>query len=194
MLTRRSQRRNRQHRRTVPVKVEHGRRLIDDRTGHPDIEVSEVRQFGRVEIGVADIASPGNRQPAVGNPQLVVHPACRTEGTYRQFEPATEAIRSGPTRIKQAHVDIGMGIERNAETVVDACIDVVEQQADADTAIGRPDDLARQKKSCQVVLPVIILQIEAAPCPARRKRPRHESFDVVGNERDRVLAGSGGLQ
>lgn len=99
-----------------------------------------------------------------------------------------------PAWIEEAHVDIRMGVERNAETIMDSCIDIVEQQADANAAVGRPDDLARQQKPRQVVLPVVILQVEAAPRPARRKRPRNEGFDVIGNERDHALAGVGGTQ
>lgn len=94
------QRRNRQDRRAVPIEIEHRRRLIDDRSCHPDVEVAKVRLLGSVEICVADIATASDRQTAVGQPQLVVHPARRTEGADRHLEAAAEAIGPRPARIE----------------------------------------------------------------------------------------------
>ncbi|MNT35387.1 hypothetical protein D3C72_1714130 [compost metagenome] len=77
---------------------------------------------------------------------------------------------------------------------MDTGIDIVEQQADVNAAIRGHQDFAREQETGEIVLPVVVLQVEAAAGPAGRMRPDHEGFDVVGNQRYAVLAGAGSKQ
>lgn len=74
---------------------------------------------------------------------------------------------------------------------MNAGVDVVEQQSDAHAAIGSPEDLTRQQKAGQIVLPIIILQVEAATGPASGMGPRDKSLDIIGYERDGALFAAG---
>ena len=58
---------------------------------------------------------------------------------------------------------------------------------DADAPFGGGDYLLAEKSSGQIILPVIILQVEAAPGAARGMNARGKGMKVVGKKRQSIL-------
>src|SRR3546814_11734010 len=63
-------------------------------------------------------------------------------------------------------------------------VQVVEQDAHAHPALGGLPCLVCQQAAGGIVVPDVVLQVEAAPGLARRQRARGERVEPVGDEED----------
>ena len=117
---------------------------------------------GGVEIGIADVASAEDGDAAVGDPGLVVHAPVDAPEAQDHFEPAQQRAFAAAEGVEQPDLDIRMRVDRAVVGIAPLCVDVVEQQPDTDAAIGGLDDLLGEQAAGQIVLPVVILQVEAA--------------------------------
>ncbi|MCY1300449.1 hypothetical protein D9M70_500140 [compost metagenome] len=85
-----------------------------------------------------------------------------------------------------------MGVKRDAHAIMNAGVDVIEQQPDTYASVGRRQNLSGQQKTGQIILPVIILQIEAAPGAPRRMRAHYQGLDTVRHERHAICVRAAG--
>ena len=107
------------------------------------------------------------------------------------FDAAQQRALAAAQRIEQPDLDVGVAVERPVVGIATPGVDVVEQQPDAHAPVGGGNHLPRQKTAGQIVLPVVVLQVEAALGPARGGCPQREGFDIVGHEPQPGLAVSG---
>ena len=91
--------------------------------------------------------------------------------------------------LKSRTSTFGMRVDRAVVGIAAPGVDVVEEQPDADAAIGSLDDLFGEQAAGEIVLPVVILQVEAAFGVARSGGAQREGLDVVGQEPQPGLAG-----
>ncbi len=71
----------------------------------------EIRPFGRIEIGVADISAANDHRAAIGNPGLVMHAAIDTAKAQQKFHAAMEHVLPRPGGVEQAKFDVGMAVD-----------------------------------------------------------------------------------
>ena len=152
--------------------------------------VMEVHRLGGVEISVADVPAADDGDPPIGDPRLVVHAARRPEGAKRELEPPAQAVRAVATRVEEPDLDVGMIVQGEIGGIVAARVDVVDEQAHADTAIGGGNDLFRQQFPGQVVEPIVVLQVEAAAGIAGGKRAHLEGLEIIGEKGEAALPGA----
>ena len=75
-----------------------------------------------------------------------------------------------------------MAVERQIGGIEAETVDVVEQQPHPNAASGGGDDLADQQPPGKVVLPVIVLQVEAAAGQPGRFQPCPEGLYICGQQ------------
>ncbi len=85
-------------------------------------------------------------------------------------------------RIEQAHLDVRMLVQCAIVGIAAPRVDIVEKQPDPDATVGRLDHLVGEQAAGQVVLPVVVLQVEASLGMARGGGAQRESLHVVGQE------------
>ena len=119
----------------LPVTLEIARHLSDHRPDRHHVQVDERERLVGVEVLIADVATADDRDLAVDRERLVVHAAIEPRKVGKVFErpPAAQA-----ERIEQPDLDVRVRGERRKERVEARGIVVVQQQADAHAAIGRP--------------------------------------------------------
>ena len=184
----RVQRLDRHRRAGVPEIVEDRAGVGHRRAEQEHVEVAEVHAASGVEVFVADVAAADQRDPAVDDPRLVVHAVVDAEETLHHFQQAPHAAAVAE-RVVQPHLDVRVRVQRQQRRVEPLGIDVVEQQAHAHATLGRGVHLARQQVADQVVVPHVVLQVQAAPGQACRGGARGERVQAVGQQGRRGLAG-----
>jgi len=162
----------------VPVAVEDGLGLRDARAEQEQVHVVEIRRLRGGEVGVTDIPSADDGHPPVGDPRLVVHPACRAECPEQQLEAALQSVGAAAAGVEQPQLDIRVAVEGKVDRVVAPRIDVVQQQPDAHAAVGGGDDFPAEQAARQVVLPVVVLQVEATAGAACAMHAGREGVEV----------------
>jgi hypothetical protein len=90
--------------------------------------------------------------------------------------------------LNSRHLDVWMGVQSGQREVVGAGVHVVQQQAHAHAAVGRAHQFARQHPAGQVVVPDVVLHVEAALGVARRQPPQRERLDAIGDQPEPGLA------
>ncbi|KAG1535106.1 hypothetical protein G6F50_015386 [Rhizopus delemar] len=87
-----------------------------------------------------------------------------------------------------------MRIERHHQRILDPGVHVVEQDAHAHAAFGRVIQRLGHQVADQVVVPDVVLQVQAASCVRGDHRAGRERIHAIAEERDAGLAGMGLLQ
>ena len=188
-LFRPGQRGERNDRGAVPEVVEDRRRLPDRRAHQHRVQVEEVGLRGGIEILVAHVASAHHRHPAVGDPGLVVHATVHRHRAQQHFAGPPQHAGAAARGIEQAHFDIGVGIQRGQVRILAVRGHVVQQQAHAHAAVGRAQHLVAQQVAGEVVVPDVVLQVQAAPRGACAGGTHGEGVQVVGQQRHAAAPG-----
>src|SRR5690606_22415660 len=81
-----------------------------------------------------------------------------------------------------ADLDVRMRVQRQQRRVLARGVDVVEQHAHAHAALGRLPGLVHQQVAGEVVVPDVVLQVQAAPGLARGQGPGGERIQPVGQQ------------
>ena len=138
----------------VPEAVEAGRQFIDYRPGCQHLEIIEVVVGLQAEILGGDVATAKYRQRVIDDKGLVVH-APVGEGKIAQQGPEGGGLAR--QWIEQADLDIGVGGEGGQYPVIAGRKDVVQQQANLHTAVGRCQQFSQEQATCLVGLDQEIL-------------------------------------
>ena len=85
------------------------------------------------------------------------------------------AAASRRQRIEQAHLDVRNCGEAAEQLILDARVKIVDQQADANAALGRVAQLAQELQADAVVMEVVVLNVER-----ERGTPRQRESPVQG--------------
>ena len=117
------------------------------------------------------MAAAHDRRLVVDRERLVVHPPVEAPEVGEEAEHARAAEH---VRVEQAQLDPGMRVERGEGGVQPRGGVVVEQQPDADAPVGGGAELVEQEAARQVVVPDVILGIDAAFGHSREQRARGE--------------------
>jgi hypothetical protein len=178
--------------RARPVAFEHLDRALGRRARQDQVEVAEAERhlaLVEAEILVADVPPADHREPPVGDPVLVVHAPVEVPAAEDQLEHEAQPSVAPPLRaVEQPHLDPGMRIERGERPLAAERIDVVEQHAHGDAAIGGGQHLPRQQPPGQVAAPDIVLQVERAPRGAGGSGTDREGLGRLAHHRDAAVA------
>ncbi len=158
--------------------VENGAGLAGGRAGQQQVQVAEIDVRARVEVLGADVAAADDGDAAVGDPGLVVHAVVDAEDPLHHLQQAPQALAVAE-RVVQAHFDARMGVERQQLRVHPLGVHVVQQQPHPHPALGRRVHVVHQQVADHVVVPHVVLQIEAAAGLAGDHRARGEGFQAV---------------
>ena len=174
----------------VPEAVEDVARLPHGGPHQQQVGILEIDLFGSIKIFIADIAPADEGHPAVDDPGLVVHAPVQTDGAQGHFHGAHPDAVAVAARIEDAHVDQRVAVEGEDGGVLAARVDIVEQHAHAHAAIGRAQQFAHQQASRYVVVPDVVLQVEAAARFARAQGAQGERFQIVVDQGRAAVAGA----
>ena len=166
----RCQGRNGYRGRRVPVQVEGSGNLPHHRPDGEDVEVRKVEVRLCLEVFVSDVAAADDRSLPIRDEGFVVH------APVHAFEIGNHAEQPGIARsdgIEQPHFDIRMGIDQQQMLVVRVCTEIVDQQAHAHAAIGCAKQMFQQQAAGDVVVPDVVLHVQAA----LRGLGQHEACD-----------------
>ncbi|KAG0734101.1 hypothetical protein G6F23_012706 [Rhizopus arrhizus] len=97
-------------------------------------------------------------------------------------------------RLKSADFDIGVFVHRGQHRVQARRAVVVQQQPHAHAPVGSGVQRFQQHRARHVVVPDVVLQVQAASCVRGDHRAGRERIHAIAEERDAGLAGMGLLQ
>jgi hypothetical protein len=169
--------------RMIPVKIEGVGHLVDHRADDRHVKIGKIRPGMRAVIFVADVSPADDRDLPVGSERLVVHPLVDAGEVGDNSE---QAERSHAHGVEHPHLDIRMAVDGEQDVVGGHRAEIVEQQAHAHAAVGGAEQPLDQNLAGQVLVPDVILHIEAALRLIRQNQPRGQSIARV---RKRVEAG-----
>ena len=140
-------------------------------------------------VGVADVAAAEHRRLVVGGERLVVHAPIAADEVAGDVEKAQAAIGE---RVEQPHLDALVRIESRDHPVLAGGVQVVEEDAHPNAALGSPPDGVDHQPADSVGVPGICLDIErplgrVGELHQRRHRPAR-----VAEEMHAALPGTAG--
>ena len=181
-------RRYRYGRFTVPVVVEDAVGLLHGGAGNQQIQVLEIHIGACAEVLLADVAATDDRDSAVGNPTLVVHAVVHAESALHQFQRARDAAAVAE-RVVEADFNVRVPVQRHHQRVLVLGVHVVKQDAHAHTALGGVVQRLGHQVADQVVVPDVVLQVQAAACVRGDHRACGEGIHAITEERHAGLSG-----
>jgi hypothetical protein len=97
--------------------------------------------------------------------------------------------RAAGERVEQAHLDVGMRVQRGNRRVHAFCVLVIQQHAHTHAALGRLPQSMSQQSAGGVRMPNVVLHIDAALRCARQRMARCEGIAPGGQRVHRGAAG-----
>ena len=170
------QRGDRNRRLVVPIKIEFVGHLLHHGADEHHVEIGKIHLRMRLEIFIADIAAADDGGLPVGGERLVVHPLIDAPEVGDHAEQAGRTQGHG---VEHAHLDVRMTVDGEQRGVGGHRAEIVEQQAHAHAAVGRPEQMLKQDFARHVLVPDEILHIETALRRIRQGQPRGQGLAPV---------------
>jgi hypothetical protein len=99
-----------------------------------------------------------------------VHAPGDADRSQQHLDATAERPLAVSAWIEQTDGDVRVLIERQKGSIVSVGVDVIEEEPDTNAAVGGRDDLMGEKAPRQILVPDVILQIQAASRRALRAR------------------------
>jgi len=138
-----------------------------------------------MEVLVADVAAPHDRELRVRGEGLVVHAAVQALEVGDVAEGLEAAVR---VWVVETNLDVGMRVEHGDDRVQPLDAVVVDQQPHAHAALGGVPELLEQQEPGDVGVPDVVLHVEGALRRARERDPGGEGVPSLRERVDAALA------
>ena len=166
--------------RAVPVAVKRRLGIGDDGAAGVQVQIAKVGGRIHAEIVIGDIAAAYQRPFTIHDPGLVVHAVIQQRHVMK---PLQDMLVTPMKSVEQAHLDIGVGIQRRPLYVPAQLVGVIQQHAHFHAPACRLQHPVNQQLAGGVVIPDVVLHIQRPPGQAGQRDPQGKGLLAVSHQR-----------
>ncbi|MNV31449.1 hypothetical protein D3C71_1227590 [compost metagenome] len=145
----------------VPIAVETAGEILHHRPCGQHVQVHKIAGVGIAEIGIPQVAAPGDAHGVVGDEELVVHALLHPRKVAQRAEHAPQRRAPCPgERVEHPHFDVGYKGQAHHLRIAAHAVKIVQQHPHTHAAPGCGHHTEQQALGAGVGMDGVVLQVQ----------------------------------